>query len=331
MLSFIATAPDIYRASPFWADLGRVHVDELESEGFENFKRTVNTRYFNWKTLGILRHQFVALASQWAQQPSAAVFSAEFPNPAPFNPLGAWIYKTFVAMYAEVLRRQDRLGLLASVREPDVGAPLVVRYRGADLTQDLCNSIHELYSILGPEPAPSQPISVCELGAGYGRLAFLFLVALPGASCCLIDIPPAIYVAQRYLTTVFPDTPVFRFRPFARFDDVREEFEVARIRFLAAPQIELLPPKMFDYFVNISSLHEMTVAQVENYFAHMDRLCRGRVYSKQWRVSRARVNGCVLREHDYPVPTTWCLVYHRTHPIQRMFFEALYEVPAHAC
>src|SRR5207244_5678393 len=56
MLRFFATGPGLYRASPFWADLGGTHVQQLESDGFENFKRTVNTRYFNWDILGILRH-----------------------------------------------------------------------------------------------------------------------------------------------------------------------------------------------------------------------------------------------------------------------------------
>ncbi len=59
-------------------------------------------------------------------------------------------------------------------------------------------------------------------------------------------------------------------------------------------QMTLLPPKSFHLVLNISSLHEMTAAQVANYFGQIDRLCRGRVYSKQWRVSRAKVNGCVI-------------------------------------
>lgn len=326
MLRFVATGPELYRASPFWADLGGKHVQQLESEGFENFKRTVNTRYFNWRILGILRHQFSAVAAAWARRPSSAVFSAEFPDPEPFGGMSAWIYKTFVAMYADLLRQSDPLDLLSTVREPELGRPFMVRHRGLPVTQDLCNSIHELYSILGQEPDRSRPMSVCEVGAGYGRLAFAFLSALPQASYCIVDIPPALYLSQRYLTTLFPEDQVFRFRPFARFEDVAGEFERARIRFIAAPQIEMLPAKTFDYFVNISSLHEMSVTQVQNYFEQMDRLCRGRVYTKQWRVSRAKVNGNVFREQDYPVPGSWRPVYHRTHPVQRMFFEALYDV-----
>jgi putative sugar O-methyltransferase len=326
MLQFFEGGRDLYRPSPFWVDLGNTHTDQLEEAGFENFKRTVNTKYFNWRTLGILRHQLLGLAGDWVRHPSAAALAAEFPDRAPFGLVGGWIYKTFVAMYADMLRRSDPLDLVTTLREPGVGHPFIVRSGGLELSQDLCNSIHELYSTLGQEPDPAAPRSVCEIGAGYGRLGFAFLKALPRTSYCIVDIPPALYLSQRYLTALFPEDDVFRFRPFSRYEDVSEEFERARIRFLAAPQIELLPDKAFDYFVNISALHEMTTAQIENYFRQMDRLCRGRVYTKQWRASRAKINGHVIREHEYPVPPGWREVYHRRHPIQRMFFHALYEV-----
>jgi putative sugar O-methyltransferase len=326
MLEFSAGAPELYRPSPFWTDLSGAHVQEIQESGFEDLKRTVNTRYFNWRALGIVRHQMLGLGADWARHPSSEPLRAKFPDRAPFGPASAWIYKTFVAMYADLLRRSDPLDLVSRLHEPELGHPFIVKYRGQDLSQDLCNSIHELYSILGERPDPDQPRSVCEIGAGYGRLGFAFLEALPRTSYCIVDIPPALYLSQRYLTTLFPDDSAFRFRPFDRFEDVREEFEGARIRFLAASQIELLPERTFDYFVNISSLHEMTTAQIENYFRQMDRLCRGRVYTKQWRASRAKVNGAVIREHDYPVPPGWREIYHRRHPIQRMFFDALYEV-----
>jgi hypothetical protein len=70
----------------------------------------------------------------------------------------------------------------------------------------------------------------------------------------------------------------------------------------------------------------MTVPQVEWYFGQIDRTLAGRFYTKQWRVSRTPVNGCTLREGDYPVPSTWRTLFQRRHPIQRMFFDALYEV-----
>lgn len=335
LLDELKTVPEVYRPSPFWQELAAANVRQLEESGFENFKRTVNTRYFNWGILGILRHQLGAISREWLKDPEWSVFGAQMPQPraalsdraASLNGISAPIYRTFVAMYAEVLRRHDRRGLLQSIEEPPLGNPFLVSHAGRRISQDLCNSIHELYSILGPDGAalPSAPAFV-ELGAGYGRLGYVMLTAIPNATYTIIDIPPALYLSQRYLTTLFPGVPAFRFRSFKSYDEIKNEFEAAAIRFLAPHQAELLPQKSFDYFINISSLHEMTLEQVRNYFRLIDRLCRGRFYTKQWRVSRTQVNGCTLHEHDYPIPSTWRTIFHRRHPIQRMFFDALYDV-----
>lgn len=329
-------APEIYRPSPFWQELAAAGVRQLEESGFENFKRTVNTRYFNWRLPGILRHQLFAVVRRWAVHPGLSVFVADFPQPtlavkdqaASFDGLSAWIYKIFVAMYEDVLERSDTRHLLRAIEEPELGNPFLVRHKGRRISQDLCNSIHELYSVLGPEGLPSSSGSpaFAELGAGYGRLGHVVMNAVPNATYCIIDIPPALYLSQRYLTTLFPDVPAFRFRPFRSYGEIAGEFEASRLRFLAPHQLELLPEKTFDYFINVSSLHEMTMEQVAHYFLLIHRFCRGRFYTKQWRVSRAQVNGCTIREKDYPVPSTWRTVYHRRHPIQRMFFEALYDV-----
>ena len=332
----LEAGPVIYQPSKFWAGLNRVHRSQLEQVGFENFKRTINTKYFNWRILGIVRHQ-LAVVGAWMRQPSLDVFRASFPRPnyrpggtiASFNAPSAWIYKTFVAMYRDSLARRDPLGLVSRLEEPSVGNPFTILYRGRSLSQDLCNSIHELYSIFGEDGsaiASGRTLEVAELGAGYGRLAYVILSASPAVRYTIIDVPPALYISQRYLTTVFPDTAVFRFRPWNDFAAIKDEFMAARLRFLLPHQAALLPDRSVDYFINISQLHEMSRAQVERYFALMDRICRGRVYTKQWLVSRTPVNDVVFRDRDYPVPPRWRTLYHHRHPVQRMFFEALYDV-----
>jgi len=336
MTSALEAGPEIYRPSKFWADLNRVHRAQLERLGFENFKRTVNTKYFNWRILGIIRHQ-LGVVTAWFRRPDFEVFRARFPEPsfdpggriASFNAPSAWVYKTFVAMYADSLARHDPLALVGKIEEPPIGNPFTVVHRGRALSQDLCNSIHELYSIFGQDGGPiatGQPLEVAELGAGYGRLAYVIVSASPGVRYTIVDVPPALYLSQRYLTAVFPEAAAFRFRPWDDFEAIRDEFSVARLRFLLPHQAELLPDRSVDYFINISQLHEMSRPQVTRYFALMDRLCRGRVYTKQWLVSRTPVNGVVFRDFDYPVPARWRTLYHRRHPVQRMFFEALYEV-----
>lgn len=332
MIESMKAGPPIYAPSIFWEQLIERHVEELEAEGFENFKRTLNMKYFNWGVLGIVRQLMVPTLTHWAKNPSLKPFGAHFPDhrssagrfSKSFNPGSAAVYKTYVAMLADLISGSDPLDLLSRLSEPEVGHPFVVEHRGRRLSQDLCNSVHEFYSSTTRSDLSHPNFRVGELGAGYGRLAPVFLAALPTSSYTIIDIPPALYVSQRYLTEVLPNVPVFKFRDFKTFDQVKDEFESSRIRFLAAHQIELLPKDSFDLFLNISSLHEMAYAQIENYLQQIDRICRGHFYSKQWRVSRAKVNGFVIEEHEYPIPKSWLQLVHRTHPLQRMFFEALW-------
>lgn len=332
MMRAMKSASPLYTPSAFWEQLVAKHIEELERDGFSNFKRTLNMRYFNWGIIGIVRHQLMPVLRRWVSHPELSPFIAQFSGyhsskdskVKSFNPVTAAIYKVYVAMLADFVADTDKLGLLDRITEPEIGNPFVVNHRGRRVSQDLCNSIHEFYNSTVAYD-PSKPgFRIAELGAGYGRLGQVYLSVLPNASYCAIDIPPALYVAQRYLTEVFPDQPVFKFREFGSYEEICAEFENSRIRFLAAHQIELLPSDQFDLFVNISSLHEMTREQIANYLKQIDRLCRGSFYSKQWRVSHAKGNGFTIKESEYPIPGNWQEVFHRRHPIQRMFFEALY-------
>jgi len=327
-------SPDIYLPSPFWESLAATNIAQLRDGGFGNFKRTVNMKYFNWNILGIVRHQLLPVLRYWLKHRDWSVFGPEFPksiDPAhsgikSFNLLSAVIYRVYVAMLWNYVSGEDSMGLLKKIEEPSAGNPFDIIYKGLRTSQDVCNSIHEFYQAGGGAASDGRPWNVAELGAGYGRLGYVFLKALPSSTYTIIDIPPALNLAQEYLGAVFPEEKVFKFRRFQRFEDVQEEFGAARIRFLAAHQIELLPAKEFDLVLNISSLHEMTLEQIANYLRQIDRICRGQFYTKQWKVSRAKTNGFVIKENEYPIPVSWRCLYHRQHPIQRMFFEALYSV-----
>ena len=327
-------APDIYLPSPFWESLAATNIAQLRDGGFGNFKRTVNMKYFNWNILGIVRHQLLPVFRYWLKVQDWSVFSAGFPKPydpihkgiKSFNPLSAFIYRVYVAMLWHYVSGEDSMGLLKKLEEPAIGNPFGIDYKGIRTSQDVCNSIHEFYMADGHAAADGRPWNVAELGAGYGRVGYVFLKALPACTYTIIDIPPALNLAQEYLSAVFPQEKVFKFRRFRNFEEVREEFEASRIRFIAAHQIELLPAKQFDRILNISSLHEMTMEQITNYLQQIDRICRGKFYTKQWKVSRAKTNGFVIMENEYPIPVSWRCLYHRQHPIQRMFFEALYSI-----
>jgi putative sugar O-methyltransferase len=325
---------DLYQASPFWDNLNKQAMEQLENGGFENFKRTVNMKYFNWNALTIVAHQLHPVLFHWFRSIDTDIFKSKFKyrdagsgvKYKTFNPLTAQIYKLYLCLLHNYVSTFDKQNLLDRLTEPSIGNPYLVDYRNKKVSQDLCNSIHEFYSATKVFADPSAIKNVTELGAGYGRLAYVFLKTLPNCTYTIVDLPVALVVAQEYLSSVFKDEKIFKFRPFNSYEDIKTEFESSRIRFVSANQIEKLPNKSADLFLNISSLHEMTYAQITNYLQEIDRLTHGFFYTKQWRRSIAKENGFVIRQGEYPIPKNWKTIFDHQHPIQRMFFEANYQI-----
>lgn len=331
MIIELKKAPSLYSPSDFWQKLNRLHNNQLLYTGFDNFKRSVNQHYFNWKILMIIRHQLLPIFSELKKGNLAPIFKSYLINPLSkgkhtisFNRISAFIYSFYVAFLKDYVSHKDKLKLLDRLKEPLVGNPFLVKYKNKYISQDLCNSIYE-YSSISSKINSKILMHVAELGAGYGRLAYVFLNALPKTSYCIIDIPPALYISQNYLSKVFPKEKIFYFRPFSSFKKVRKEFEAARIKFVMAHQIKYLPDKYFNLMISISTLHEMTRKQIKNYISQIDRLTNGYFYNKQWRKSYAKDNS-FIRETEYPIPKNWFTIYQHRHPIQRLFFEALYKI-----
>jgi putative sugar O-methyltransferase len=217
-------------------------------------------------------------------------------------------------MLAAVIRRADPHNLLGQLEEPLLGDPIRIRYRAIALSQDLVHSVHEYYRILQHLPSRAAGPSIAEIGAGYGRLAWVFLCALPRVRYVIVDVPPARGLAEWYLTTLRPDVPVFRYKEDAKLDEIRAALDEARLIFLDPHQFETLPQRSLDAVVSVSSLHEMMPPDITAYFRAIDRLVDGVFY------------GTVITERDYPVPPQWQTVYRRPHPFLPQFFEALYRI-----
>jgi putative sugar O-methyltransferase len=228
-----------------------------------------------------------------------------------------------VALYAEAVARGPHGALLRDLEEPQLGDPLVVRYGPHRVTQDLCHSVEERASIIGG--AGERALRrVAELGAGYGRLAYVWLRADPTAQFTVIDIPPALYVSQRYLTASLPEVPAFRFRPFDRYADVEAEMGAARLVFLEPQQLQFFPDRHFDASITISTLQEMRREQIANYLALLDAKTAVAIYVKQWRRWRNPVDDVVISMDDYRLPNGWDQVFSRRPRVPRNFFETLY-------
>jgi putative sugar O-methyltransferase len=237
--------------------------------------------------------------------------------------------------------------LLDSITEPKEGNPYVIEYDTKYLTQDLLNSICEFYSSTECFHSVNDIQNVAEIGSGYGRTAYVFLHTIPKCTYTIIDIPIALYTSEKYLSVIFDREKIFRFRHFESYREIANEFESSRIRFITPNQLDFLPDKKFDLFINISSFHEMNYNQIEYYFNQINRLCRGMVYIKQWNkskhytklgalslknlltelsiIKKTKYSNYTISQNDYPYPKSWVKKYKRRHPVQTLFFEALYK------
>jgi putative sugar O-methyltransferase len=326
MLVALRGAAPIHQPSRFWEELSASHLAILSSaDGYAHFKRSLNYQYFQFG-LTASRFPLLSLALRWLRHPDARVLHARFDGPTLRLPkvVDRVLLPVPLALYASAVLRLPHGDVLSTIAEPAVGDPVVIRFGDLRLTEDLCHSVEERVSIL--EGLAGRPLrSVLELGAGYGRLAYVLLRAQPGTRYTIVDIPPALYVSQRYLTDVLPDRRVFRFRPFADHAVVADEMAASDLVFLEPQQLELLPDRSFDLGATVSTLHEMRPDQISHYIQQLDRLC-DTVYTKQWRRFHNRRDGVVITASDYPIPDRWRPVFHRSPIFPRSFFEALYLV-----
>lgn len=321
MLAAVERAPALYRPSRYWQRLNRDHLASLASpEGFAHFKRTLNESYFQFGLYAFPR-ALLTIVGRWMTHHDVRALTARFERPtrARFAPLLA----PATALFAEAVATLRGGDSLWDLEEPAVGDPMVVRWGRRRTTQDICHSVEE-YLAMRNALADRRLARVGELGAGYGRVAWTWLHLDRSTQYYVIDIPPALYVSQRYLGEVLPDVPTFRFRPFASYGEVAAEISAARLVFLMPHQLELLPDRHLDLMLTISTLHEMRHEQIVNYLRLVDAKCASAFYLKQWRSWRNPVDGIEVARGDYVMPSGWTIVFDRKPLLPREFFEALY-------
>jgi SAM-dependent methyltransferase len=320
------------RPSKYWVELNKMNMAQLQEHGYENFKRTIALNYFTFARILPWDAQFSFLFRQLPLRASLtclknALFAPKHDYFSSFNWIQSLLYNFLTFATWEYSRGAVSDAALLALREPSDGSPAAINDRsGGLLSQDLASSILEISS-MGSSLVPGSV--VLELGAGYGRDAYALLATKPGIKYVIIDIPPALWVAETYLRRQFPNHRIFRYREFAHFDEIECEFRESDIAFFLSTQIASLPDGLADLEINISSLHEMRPDQIAFYLSQFDRLLKdgGLFYFKQWKRGTVLFENVVIRQEDYPIPTAWLCELTRTAPIQTGFFEARYRKP----
>lgn len=343
MVASHLSGPDIYHASKFWEQLNRLNIDWLKSDGLNNFKRTVNNNYFNWMvtlraaTFRKVARSFLrrAVHSPGKLWEAAGINIKDMVRRTMVSEntqttlLERKIYALYLLFLYDFVERHDRLGLLDKLEEPEIGSPLCIDYRGKRVSQDIANSYLEYLYIRTSltEEKFSSIRTIGEIGGGYGRLSYVFhlLHKNDGLKLVLIDLPPALFVAQWYLTKVFPDAKVMKWRNFTDFSEIQKEFKESSICFLLPHQLELIPQGSLDLLINISSLQEMTRAQINRYYELIDEKARF-FYTKQWVLWDNPEDKMTVPAVIYPTRPAWELVSARQNPVHVDFFEALFQL-----
>jgi putative sugar O-methyltransferase len=331
MRSHVAAAPEIYRPGAFWAELIDANLEMLATDGVENFKRTVANNYYNWVVWDPRDPQIKRSIVRWMRQPNLSSLRTSMESQPGVRTLdrddryeltgpAAFSYRFFVGQAWARAQEEDRLGLCQRLQEPEVGNPIRIRdSEGRLISQDLANSIIEC-NFAAASGRVRDGARIAELGAGYGRLAYVHAQASE-AVYCIFDIPPALAVAQRYLTDVLGSERVVRFSPHPDLSVLRQ----GCVAFFTPDQLEVFPDGWFDLTQTISTLPEMPREQADHFLALLGEKSSGALFLKQWKRWRNPADLVELAEDFYRLPEGWRLTHRRTDPIQPLFFNQLWQ------
>ncbi len=330
----VAAAPEVYRPGDFWDQLIDQNLEMLRTHGIANFKRTVSNNYYNWLVWSLRDPQIQRAVRRWLQRPSLAPLlnrleerpsnlrTTDRPEAYSLSKSASWRYKFFVGSAWETARRADALGLTDRLSEPRLGNPIRIRHRGRLISQDLANSIIEC-NYVARTGALREGARVAELGAGYGRLAHVFSEACP-VTYCIFDVPPALGVAQWYLTKLLGVERTVPYVPGDDFSVVEPRLTPGTIAFFTPNQLEMFPDGWFDCTQTISTLPEMPAAQSSHYLGLLSAKSRHTLFLKQWKHWRNAADDVELDEGWYDLPAPWRLTARRADPIQPAFFNQLW-------
>ncbi|MFM8561667.1 MAG: putative sugar O-methyltransferase [Solirubrobacterales bacterium] len=336
MTGHVQEADPRFRPGDFWASLLETNIAMISEEGIKRLKRHVGNNYFNWifssprdpQVINAVRKMFryrapQALAAKCGDASGLRTMTS--PDRQSLTRFQRRLYSLCVAMAWEEALRSDKFGLTADLEEPSVGDPITVSYRGRLTTQDLANSVVEcsygldgLRSCTPPVEADDPGLRVAELGAGYGRLAFVF-AQRTAASYFVFDIPPALATAEWYLSETLGSNRVMSFSPEHTSESIAN-IAPGQVALFTPDQLELFPNRSFSLCQSISTLPEMPESQALMYLDLLAAKSSAGLFMKQWISWRNEADGVEFSEDRYEPGPEWKLVDRRTDPVQPMFF-----------
>jgi putative sugar O-methyltransferase len=161
-------------------------------------------------------------------------------------------------------------------------------------------------NLLIPFVENKNPINVLEIGSGSGNLASVIFNEYAPRVLFLVDLPESIVNAFIFLSSIYPDVPIFlpdqskdflsKFNPYGGNDE-------SVIVFLTPWQVDLLPSDVIDLAINTHSFQEMKQEQIKDYFSLIQRVVRNEgLFFCVNRVEKIPCTGNSYEEVQYEPP-----------------------------
>jgi len=295
----------------FWHEFGKTHRDTIARCGFETFKRHV-TGYGSWQiTKFSSRFTLYCLAALLQRGKLPALAQIDWRDAEPMPVWGEAVrdrnspaqrlraYAFYCGLIWQYAALHDQIGCLR-LAEPSLGRPIPVWLHGRLISQDLANAALDLNAMASVIPLANAR-RVLEIGAGYGRLAYVFTSLFRDAEYTIADISPALAVSKNYLTAVTNEK---------------------KFSFVLPHQLDTMPDRSFDLVINVSSFDEMPPAVQNHYLQRIDRLCRGHLYLSGYH----RHLGEHVGLDDLPYPENWTKLLDRRHEIFPLWVEKVFAI-----
>jgi len=340
----INRSSELYKPSVFWETIGEYSDKYLSWGGPDNFKRTLNQVYLNFIPSSILSPIILTNINKLLHVNILNIHKYKIEDPdndnyawfslldyyyvfkKPFRKLKLFLYKLMMIVLYENIRNGKTGPLLKYIEEPKLGNPIIfITPEGKIGSQDIVNSLQE-YDLIKTQYEKTydkRNYVIGELGAGYGRLAYVYK-KLTNCRYLIFDIMPALYISQWYFKNLDMKLKIFEFRPDIKsFEEIESELELADIAFFTPNQLELFIDNYFDVFINISSLHEMRREQIKNYLYQINKVTNGMIYLKEYKEYHNPYDNLVICRSDYNITNNHNVLLEKTNDINYDFFELI--------
>lgn len=234
MLADLANAPAQYRPTNFWSSVLDQVIDAIKQYGIEHFRDESAITCFVPHYTDIEEKYFISAIED---------------------------YRIFLA--ADTNSKPN----LQHITESKVGNPTQhYNFDGKNYSRSMLNYLRGL-AFLKKTVDTSSIRRILEIGGGYGTLGEIFLKSDYDSSVYIdVDIPPAAYVATRYLQKVFGENSILDYSKTRHLDviDLPHIGQTYKGAVLMPWQIPAIKGEV-DLFVNFFSFQEMEPDVVENY------------------------------------------------------------------